>query len=245
MASLSAPNATALYKAGKLDEAIQALGGVLRENPADVQRRTFLFELLCFAGEYERAAKQLNILADGGKEAELGAMLYRGALIGERTRQEMFRDGTLPDIGKPARPVSGTLNGQPFQSLSDADPRIGARLEVIAAGQYLWIPFEHIESVRVQPPRQLRDLCWATALVRTGPAFREQDLGEVLLPVLTPLAWQQADGELRLGRATEWQALDEETEVPMGQKLLLVDGEEIPILEVQELVVTPLSDPEP
>jgi len=63
--------------------------------------------------------------------------------------------------------------------------------------------------------------------------------------VLPPGASQHPDGDVRLGRATEWQALDEETEVPMGQKLLVVDGEEIPILEVQELLVTPLSDPEP
>jgi type VI secretion system protein ImpE len=33
-----------LFQAGKLDEAVQALGAELRENPADAKRRTFLFE---------------------------------------------------------------------------------------------------------------------------------------------------------------------------------------------------------
>ncbi len=37
-----------LFQAGKLDEAVQALGAELRDNPADARRRTFLFELLCF-----------------------------------------------------------------------------------------------------------------------------------------------------------------------------------------------------
>lgn len=239
---MSATNATELYRAGRLDEAIQVLGAALRNDPGDVQRRSFLFELLCFTGEYERAAKHLNILADGGKEAELGALLYRGALIGSSARQEMFRDGALPESGRPARPVSGTLNGEPFQSLTDADPRIGPRLEVIAAGQYLWLPFEHVESVQVQPPGKLRDLCWATAMVRTGPSFREQELGEVLLPVLTPLAERHPDGQVRLGRVTEWHTLDDGTEAPVGQKLLLVDGDEVPILEVRELVINPPSD---
>jgi type VI secretion system protein ImpE len=241
---LSANHATELYKAGKLDEAIQVLGAGLRDNPGDTQRRSFLFELLCFTGDYERAAKQLNILSDGGKEAELGALLYRGALIGERTRQEMFRDGTLPEGGRPPRPVSGTLNGQPFESLTDADPRIGSRLEVIAAGQYMWLPLEHVESVHVEPPRRLRDLCWATAMVRTAPTFREQELGEVLLPVLAPLSWQHADAQVRLGRVTEWYGLDDGRAVPFGQKLLLVDGDEVPILDVRELVITPSSAPE-
>ena len=38
--------AKALYQAGKLTEAIQALSAELRDNPTDAQRRVFLFELL-------------------------------------------------------------------------------------------------------------------------------------------------------------------------------------------------------
>ena len=56
--------ATELYKAGKLSEAIQAIGAEVRENPTDVRRRTFLFELLCFAGEFDRAEKHLIVLAE-------------------------------------------------------------------------------------------------------------------------------------------------------------------------------------
>jgi len=37
---------------------------------------------------------------------------------------------------------------------------------------------------------------------------------------------------------TEWVATDD-GDAPVGQKLLLVDDEEIPILEVRELTVTP------
>jgi len=37
---------------------------------------------------------------------------------------------------------------------------------------------------------------------------------------------------------TEWVATDDGLEVPVGQKLLMVDDEEIPILEVRELTVT-------
>ena len=52
-------NPQELYQAGHLNEAIKALSAELRDSPTDSKRRTFLFELLCFAGEYERADKQL------------------------------------------------------------------------------------------------------------------------------------------------------------------------------------------
>ena len=37
--------------------------------------------------------------------------------------------------------------------------------------------------------------------------------------------------------ATQWEVLEDDTEAPIGQKLLLVDGEDFPILEVRELTI--------
>jgi type VI secretion system protein ImpE len=230
-------NSRELYQAGRLDEAVQALGSELRNDPTDTKRRTFLFELLCFTGEYDRAEKQLDILADAGKEAAMGTLLYRSALQAARTRRDMFEKKTFPLNTGPAEgaPVGGTLNGQAFESIEDADPRIGARLEVFAAGAYLWLPFEHIASIRTEPPKRLRDLIWIPAILQTGPKCKGLDLGEVLLPVLTPLVSKHPQNSVRLGRETVWEEADGET-VPAGQKLLLVDGEEIPILEVRNLL---------
>ncbi|MGB9605217.1 MAG: type VI secretion system accessory protein TagJ, partial [Bryobacteraceae bacterium] len=137
-----------LFQAGKLTEAITALSAEVRDNPTDVRRRTFLFELLCFAGEFERAEKQLEVLACESPASEAGALLYRGAIYAEKTRHEMFARREFPAASE-ARPVAGILNGRPFQSLLDADPRIGPRLEVLAAGGYLWIPLEHLASIQV------------------------------------------------------------------------------------------------
>jgi type VI secretion system protein ImpE len=64
-----------LYREGRLREAIKALGDELRKNPLDARRRTFLFELLLFAGEYDRAEKALEVLAGGGKDAAAGTLL--------------------------------------------------------------------------------------------------------------------------------------------------------------------------
>jgi type VI secretion system protein ImpE len=225
-----------LYQAGRLSEAMQAAGVEVRNNPLDARARTFLFELLAFAGEYDRADKHLEMLAQGGRDAQLGAVLYRAALAAERTRQEMFEKGAFP-LGE-AAPCGATVNGRRYKAVEDADPRVSARLEVFAAGSYLWIPFAHIASVRMEPPRRLRDLLWAPACVATGPSFKGRELGEVLLPVLAPLTWKHPDDTVRLGRLTVWADAGEGVTVPVGQKLLLADDEEIPWLEIRSLEFT-------
>jgi type VI secretion system protein ImpE len=228
-------DADALYREGRLDEAIEALGVALRADPTDVRRRSFLFELLCFTGDYARAERQLEVLGQGGREAEMGTLFYRGVLQAERTRQDMFANGGLPPA-TPSGPVSGTLNGRRFASLSDADPRLGDRLEMFVAGRYVSIPLAQLASLRMAAPARLRDLLWAPAMVRAGPGFGGAELGEVLIPALAPLTWRHPEGSVRLGRLTDWEEADG-AEVPVGQKLLLVDGEEMPILEVRELDV--------
>ena len=228
-------NAQQLYQNGQLTGAIQALGAVLREDPTAVRQRTFLFELLCFAGEYDRAEKQLNLIAQSSREAEMGSLLYRSALHAERLRQDMFLAETAPSGAAAPENVAGKLNGEPFSSISDADPRIGARLEIYAAGQYTWIPFAQLASVSAPLPQRLRDLLWIPAVVRPGADDPQLELGEVLIPAITPLAWRHEEEDVRLGRVTDWQELPDGTVVPVGQKLLRVDDELVPILEVREL----------
>ena len=234
-------NPQELYRAGRLGEALKALSAEVRDNPTDARRRTFLFELLCFAGEYGRADKQLEVLAQAGPGSEIGVLLYRSALFAERQRQDLFASGEYPnkvDLPEPA----GAINGKSFKAFSDADPRIGARLELFAAGNYLLLPFEHIASIHIMPPKRLRDLLWTPAAVRTTPSFKGTELGEVLLPVLSPFSWRHADEAVRLGRATVWESTEGyDDQIPFGQKMWLADDEEIPFLELRALEFNPAS----
>jgi type VI secretion system protein ImpE len=227
-------NSKELFREGRLREAIQAAGAELRDDPANGPKRTFLFEMLCFAGEYERAGKQLDILAQENKNAGMGALIYQAALHAEKIRQKMLETGDHPGPAE-ARVLAAKINGQACGTIEDADPRIGPRIEVFAAGDYLWISFEHIASIEIEPPRRLRDLLWTPALLRTGPAFRGKELGEVLLPAIAAGSWRHADDAVRLGRATVWEKTNDGIERPLGQKMLLVDGEEFPFLEVRTL----------
>ena len=57
-------DATKHFQAGRLSEAVTAALAEVKARPGDTARRLFLAELLCFAGELERADRQLDVVAD-------------------------------------------------------------------------------------------------------------------------------------------------------------------------------------
>jgi protein involved in temperature-dependent protein secretion len=59
----------------------------------------------------------------------------------------------------------------------------------------------------------------------------------VLIPVLAPQTSRHANDEVRLGRMTEWCETPDGDVVPVGQKMLLADGEDVSILEVRRLEI--------
>jgi type VI secretion system protein ImpE len=226
-------NAKQLFEQGRVRESQQVLSDWLRSHPDDVGQRTFLFELLCFSGDWERAERQLTVLASGAGSRELGGILYFSALHAERVRQETFAAAPRPEM--PAgENLRGALNGRAFHSITDADPAIGARLEIFVAGAYLLLAFEHIESIRMEAPKKLRDTLWIPARVRTTPSFHGGELGEVLIPAVYPFSWKEPREAVWLGRETRWLD-DRQGARPVGQKLLVAEGDDIPILEVREL----------
>src|ERR1700735_3804904 len=102
-----------LFDSGKVREAVKALTAYLRERPSDQAQRIFLFELLCFSGDYARAEKQLAVLANGSVEKETGAIVYYAALHAEKQRHELFEKRAFPEDSTGKAP-KGELNGKPF-----------------------------------------------------------------------------------------------------------------------------------
>jgi type VI secretion system protein ImpE len=225
-----------LYKEGRLGEAISSLQEELRENPQDVPRRTFLFELLLFRGDFQRARKQLDVLENIDPASYLGTAYHKQLLTAEEKRQDMFLKGNLPEREGDETSVSGTVNGTPFQSLVDSDTRVGPRLEMFAGGQYVWVPFADLSVIRISPPKLLRDLYWASAEIESRDRI-EDEAREVLLPAMSALSWQHPDEMVQLGRVTEWGETETGEEIPSGQKILLFDDGDLPLLEVRELII--------
>ena len=68
------------FRAGKLDDAVAEQGAVVRAAPLDADARWKLFVLLCFAGELERAEKQLDALATRDDGLARSAVVHRALL---------------------------------------------------------------------------------------------------------------------------------------------------------------------
>lgn len=54
---------------------------------------------------------------------------------------------------------------------------------------------------------------------------------------MTATAWRHSDGDVRLGRTTDVEELGDGMAAPVGPKVLLFDGEPVPLLEVRELII--------
>ncbi len=91
-------NANELYKAGKLDEAVTAALADVKQQPTDTGKRAFLCELLCFAGDLERADRQLDALSPADPEAQMGVNLFRQLVCAEFARQAFFTEGRMPEL---------------------------------------------------------------------------------------------------------------------------------------------------
>jgi type VI secretion system protein ImpE len=90
------------FREGQLTAAIEAVTRDVKERPGDCGRRGFFAELLCFAGEFERADRQLEVMADLDSGIAAGVAAFRQLIRGELARREFFLSGRLPElIGPP------------------------------------------------------------------------------------------------------------------------------------------------
>jgi type VI secretion system protein ImpE len=125
----------------------------------------------------------------------------------------------------PASP--GSIDGQDFAWLADADGRLGPVLEAIVNGRYFWIPFMRIARIEIDPPTDLRDAVWTAATFTwTNGA---QTVG--LIPTRYPGS-EEADDALRLARRTEWVG-EAGSERVLGQRMFTSDGGDYPLMDVR------------
>ena len=141
-----------------------------------------------------------------------------------RLRTEAFQ-------GAPATP--GTLNGEAFEWIADADSRLGPVIEAVIKGRYCWVPFAAVAKVVIEAPVDLRDLVWAPA------QFQLHNGGQTvaLIPTRYVGSGASATGALQLSRATEWLELAPDHFSGLGQRLFTTSGPELGLLETREIVL--------
>jgi type VI secretion system protein ImpE len=130
--------------------------------------------------------------------------------------------------------TSGTMNGQAFGWIADADTRLGPVLEVILNGRYYWMPFDSLQRLDIDPPSELRDVVWMPAhLVFTngGDCFG-------LIPTRYSGTFESNDPLLRMSRRTEWTETGDGAYCGLGQRILATDAGEYALMDVREIVLS-------
>ena len=89
-------NTNELFQAGKLRDAVAAAVEEVRQQPTDAGRRLLLAELLCFAGDLQRADNHLDAIAHDDPKVMMVLQEFRQLIRGEQARQEFFTAGRLP-----------------------------------------------------------------------------------------------------------------------------------------------------
>jgi type VI secretion system protein ImpE len=253
-----------LLDAGHLLAAIEQLNQEVRSHPTDSRLRTFLFELLCFAGDYERAERQLEVIGQQSAPAEVGVQVYRNILTAEQTRRRLFLDGLRPNFlfDPPAythlhlEAVNRLRERRPAEAKAllerseGARPLLEGRLEDHVFGDFcdaddLLGPFLEVivnGNYAWLPFEHVSHLTISPPRRLRDllwiPAILESHLGavgEVFLPVLYVGSSEHGNDHVRLGRMTDWKAVGEGLALGVGQRLFLVDGVERPMLEVREV----------
>ena len=191
--------------------------------------QTYREALGCEALREEVFAGKRSPLVFGDPEQWIALALESLKLVA----QGKFEQATkLRDQAYESTPVvSGTINGETFEWLADADTRIGPFLEAVINGNYYWIPMHRIASVVIEPPEDLRDLVWIPA------HFSWVNGGQVigLIPVRYPETHRCDNSSLILARLTEWSEQSTNLYCGVGQRMLATDKGEYPLLEVREL----------
>lgn len=138
----------------------------------------------------------------------------------------------------PATP--GTADGQRFEWIADADMRLGPVLEIIVNGKYFWLPFDAIDTLKVDEPADLRDAVW------TAVTLKLRNGGECvgLVPTRYPGTAADPDGATRLARVTQWRDAGLETFVGTGQRLLTTDQGDLAIMDLRSIQMDTVPVPE-
>ncbi len=251
-----------LYKAMRLREAIDTQILAVKEAPTDQAKRLFLFELLCFTGELDRARRQIEAIEYKDADLDLAVMTYRKLLDAEQARRDLFAQGMAPGFfGEPPEHLRLRLeavNRLRENQTAEASETLARANEAIPSfrGQLNGQSFESLRDADDLFAGVLEVLAhgryfWVAMeqvrlLTMNPPQFPrdllfipahlelEDEQGDVFLPALYPGSHEHADDQVKLGRMTDWKELDGGAMLGIGLHTYLRDDEPIGLLEWRE-----------
>ena len=128
---------------------------------------------------------------------------------------------------------AGSVDGQAFAWIADADSRLGPVIEAVINGRYYWLPWNRVSRVDIDPPQDLRDAVWMPA------HFQFTNGGEVvgLIPTRYPDTDIATGGLLALSRSTDWRETSPSLVVGLGQRLFATDVADFALMDVRSVLM--------
>lgn len=135
---------------------------------------------------------------------------------------------------------SGSINGERFEWLADADVRLGPVLEVIMNGRYIWVPVQHVSRIEIEAPADLRDSVWMPATFTwTNGASTVGLIPTRYAGTVRAGADTVVHNELLQARRTEWS----ESGIGLGQRMLATDAGDYALMDVRTVEFDGTADP--
>ena len=251
-------------EAGNLATAVETALGLVKSNPTDQSARTFLFELSCFSGDWDRAERQLDVIGHQDANTAIGSLIYRQNLSAERDRIKFFAEGLRPET--PETPPDYV------EDLFKANDRLREGKTEEAR--------ELLDSVEENRPafsctvngegfsdfRDYNDstMCVFEAIVKDSYVWLPFDQvakieflerkslrdifwpqaqfeltngtnGEMFIPSLYANTWKNSDDQVRLGRSVDWRDAGDEIFIGEGTRLYTMDGKDRSILDIKSI----------
>ncbi len=258
-------NASEFLKAGDLTHAIERTQQDVKSHPLDSQNRLRLFDLLCFAGRWDRAAMQLEALEHMSADSGTGELaLCRDLLNAQFERERFLTDSKPPRFFiEPPSSVATTLSAWDRLRAGNLAEAVSL-VEQSEAGRP---PMRgRLGEARFEDFRDSDDTlagvleAFARGVYYWVPwediqyleimpprslrdliwaparvALVQGILGEIHLPCLYPGSAAQADDLIRLGRKTDWVDAGCGMSRGVGLKTFLVDDAFRTIFELRDL----------
>jgi type VI secretion system protein ImpE len=260
-------SATDSFKAGRLQEAVDQQIQEVKSNPANHAKRLFLFELFAFAGDLERAKRQIDAIQYDELELEAATLAYRKVLDAETARRRLFREGAAPQfLREPPESVRLRLeainrlhenrSGEAALTLARATEK-----EPPVRGLLNQKPFDSLRDCddvfgAVLEVMSQGNYYWVPlehidTLAMNAPKHprdllwaparlevRDGPAGDVFLPALYPFSHEHSDDLVKLGRMTDWKGGEDGPVQGVGLRTFLMGDDAITLLEWRELQIT-------
>ncbi len=166
-----------------------------------------------------------------GEPDEWLALLIESLLV-TGTPRAAEADGLRSRAFEAAPPSPGTIDGEAFEWIADADMRLGPVCEAVINGKYYWVPFARLARVDLEAPVDLRDVVWMPA------HFQFENGGEAVgvVPARYPGSESSSDSQIVLARKTVWIEDAPDLFSGLGQRVFATDSGDHALMDVRSIV---------